>query len=325
MIEKIVTDITGCLPHGMYQSFRRFGLSHNRQWLAGRCDLQRFSKGKTIEKGLNQTVLEIKKGLYDYEYFNICFLNNMLSIILKNASEGKVSRVNVVNQKGENIWDSFFVQPYFDLDIHDWNREDCAYKMAEPFPAFDEIFSDRRIKQWGSVYKKFVRFNERTQKYADDEVQNVLGDGKRTLGVLCRGTDYTESKPKGHPVQPELSEVMDLVEQKMDSLHCEVIYLATEDGKIDRLFRERFGEKVRINKRMYYDEIFDENKLNLIKDVHFDREDDDYLKGVEYLSSIYILSKCNALIAGNCGGSQTAVFMNGGAYEETHIYNLGLY
>ena len=118
---------------------------------------------------------------------------------------------------------------------------------------------------------------------------------------------------------------MDYAEQKMQELGCGAIYLATEDGKIDKAFRERFPGKIRINQRRYYDELFDENGLQLIKDVHFDREDDDYWKGMEYLSSLVILSRCESLIAGNCGGSQMAVFMNGGKYRYCKIYNLGLY
>ena len=111
----------------------------------------------------------------------------------------------------------------------------------------------------------------------------------------------------------------------MESEGYEYIYLATEDGRIDKAFRDVFGDKLLINNRNYYDEIYNNQKIELIKDVHFDRDNDDYLKGVEYLSSIVILSKCDSLLAGNCGGSQAAVFLNRLKYKKCNIYNLGLY
>jgi hypothetical protein len=54
-------------------------------------------------------------------------------------------------------------------------------------------------------------------------------------------------------------------------------------------------------------------------------ENEIYNRGIEYLSSIYLLSRCDALIGGNCGGSISALLMNGGKYEFTEIFNLGLY
>ncbi|MDR0507244.1 MAG: hypothetical protein LBH32_10600 [Dysgonamonadaceae bacterium] len=47
--------------------------------------------------------------------------------------------------------------------------------------------------------------------------------------------------------------------------------------------------------------------------------------GISYLSSICLLSRCNALIAGNCGGSAAALYINNFKYEYWHLFNLGLY
>lgn len=57
----------------------------------------------------------------------------------------------------------------------------------------------------------------------------------------------------------------------------------------------------------------------------FDREFDAYLKGEEYLTEIYILSKCNCLLSSRVGILAAALPMNGGKYEEKYIYDLGLY
>lgn len=325
-LESIVVGAMNLLGDGIYSSLRKYGLTHNRAWLIGRSDLYRFSIGKLAKHVEDFTeVAEIKKGFYEYDYFNICFLNDMLSMIVRAIAEKKIPQIELINSKGENLWELFFEQPFCEIDISKKVRVEAKEDTTRPFPAFDEVFSERSIQLWGSMYQKFVRFNPATWEYISKELKEILGDKGRVLGVLCRGTDYTECKPKGHPVQPEIADVMDLAEKKMRELHCDYIYLATEDGKIDNMFRERFPDKILTNQRVYYDEIFKNNRLTWIKDVHFERENDDYLKGIEYLSSLTILSKCTALIAGNCGGSQAAVFMNKGAYEETHIFNLGIY
>lgn len=324
-LEKVIAGSLGILPLGIYQRVRRFLISHNREWLVGRCDLYRCAHNKMGNPATGRRVCHIRKGLYDYQYFNICFVNNVLSLIVEAIAQGMVPRVEIINDKGDNIWETFFMQPFADVDTSSFEDVECECECGKCFPAFDEIFRDREISLWGALYNKFVRLNEKAASYVDEEIDKILEKDKSLLGVLCRGTDYTGTKPKGHPVQPELDEVMNLVERKMREQNYDAIYLATEDGRIDKMFRQRFPGKIRINKRQYYDAIFGECNLSLIKDVHFDREDDDYLKGIEYLSSLIILSECDGIIAGNCGGSQMAVFLNAGYYSYRHVYDLGLY
>lgn len=327
-LTEIVVAILNLHGESGYSKIRAIALKNNRHWLIGRSDLFRFYNGKKVpDISKAEEVAIIKQGLYDYDYFNICFLNNMFSLILKAVMEKKIPQIEIENKAGENIWEMFFCQPFADEGLTISNKKKVYFteKKVEAFPSFDEIFSEKSIAMWGKVYQKFVKFNPKTQQYIDKEVKEILGDEKRVLGVLCRGTDYTGLKPKGHPVQPDVDEILNKAEEKLRELNCDYIYLATEDGKIDKMFRERFPEKILINHREYYDEIFEKNQLTWIKDVHFERENDDYLKGVEYLSSLVILSKCNAIVAGNCGGSQAAVFMNAGRYEDRYIYDLGLY
>ena len=325
-IEKLAVGCLNLAGKHTYQILRENLLQHNRKWLVGRSDLYRFAKGK-LEGNLKQAqkVVEIRKGLYDYEYFNICFLNNVLALLLTYLADGVVPYINICNAKGENIWEQFFEQPYSEK-IKDLTEGGVLEeKNLEACPSFDEVFSDRSVWMWGSLYNRFVVFNKKTQDYMSQEQQAIFTGDRKILGVCCRGTDYTQLKPKGHPVQPKVEDVIAKAKDMMDAYGYEYIYLATEDGKIDRMFREHFPGKILINRRMYYDEIFEDHDLTWIKDVHFDRDNDDYWKGAEYLSSLMILSKCDALLAGNCGGSQMAVFQNHGKYEQVFIYDLGLY
>ena len=79
------------------------------------------------------------------------------------------------------------------------------------------------------------------------------------------------------------------------------------------------------NKRTYYDRIMKEQSLVSIANVRFDRENDEHYKGLEYLSSLVILSRCQGLVAGNCGGTRMALFLNEGRYENCKVFDKGLY
>jgi hypothetical protein len=64
-----------------------------------------------------------------------------------------------------------------------------------------------------------------------------------------------------------------------------------------RKIKAEFSRQIIVNKRVYYDELFYKNNYAMIYQVNFDRKDDLFLKGIEYLSSIYLRSKCHALVA----------------------------
>lgn len=327
-LEKIVVGMINISGDKLYQHIRKYLMRHNRIWLLGRSDLYRNHKKRYVDKITTyQDFCIINKGLYDYQYFNICFLNNMLSLALQSIIEKKIPRIEILNDKGENIWEWYFLQPCCGIDITTKREVELDEEGVCAFPNFQDIYNSRSISLYGKLYQDFLVFNETTNQYIDSELKEIFQEGKRgrILGVLCRGTDYTICKPKGHPVQPEISDIIKVTDKKMKELECQYLYLATEDETIDKAFRMAFPNRVLINKRAYYDEIFKDNKLTWIKDVHFKRENDDYWKGMEYLSSLYILSNCNALVAGNCGGCQAAVFMNNGRYEDVYIFDLGLY
>lgn len=83
--------------------------------------------------------------------------------------------------------------------------------------------------------------------------------------------------------------------------------------------KKRFDNKVIIN-----DKHFHQYSNGLIGDVNDERENDKYYTGLEYLTTIYILSKCTSIIAGRVNGTVIAALMNDG-YEYSYYYDLGVY
>ena len=100
------------------------------------------------------------------------------------------------------------------------------------------------------------------------------------------------------------------------------IYLATEELQVVERFEKEFPNCILTNKRMYFDQ-YDFSNGMYLNDIIIDRERDKYWRGMEYLSSICLLSRCGGLVAGACGGSYGAFYMSNGGYRYTYFWNLG--
>ncbi len=269
----------------------------------------------------------IRHGKYNYRTFSAFYLNNMLGLILKSLMDGYIPVVKnetISEEEKSNNWEDFFCQPFGDANsssvIDETNRNNI-YK-----PAFDYIYDDKKKKLWSYIYNEFIKFNQETENYINDEYNRIL-KGKKVLGIICRGTDYTKTKPKYHPIQPNIEEIIAEADKLMNSGKYTHLYVATEDETYFNMFVDKFGkDRVLSNSRKYYDTLYaqmDENAL--LFSVKFDRENDQYMKGKEYLSSMILLSRCDALIGGHCGGSDMAIYFNNCKYDYLHIFDCGVY
>ncbi|MCI8566643.1 MAG: hypothetical protein HFI39_10060 [Lachnospiraceae bacterium] len=142
----------------------------------------------------------------------------------------------------------------------------------------------------------------------------------RVLGVLCRGTDYRAKRPKGHPVQPELSDVIQKAETVMKKRHCTKIFLATEDQQIADRMRKHFGEE---RVRMYQKSLFTDTKEQYLAEI-CPREEKQQIDR-EYVISMGILARCDCLIAGRTSGLVGVMLLAGKPFEYTYFWDLGVY
>jgi hypothetical protein len=297
-----------------YQKFRirQFAKKYNKQALTKKYQYQKRPQ-----------LMLINHGLYEYGYFNFTFLANMLSSLIEVLFRGYIPVIKLDERhEGWSDWNTFFQQPFSDEStstIISFNKKEGLLSLA-----FETPFHPENLKLWQKIYADFAILNSKTQEYVDNEYTTLL-NGKKVLGVLVRGTDYIQKKPYGHPIQPPVEDIIALSKQKMADLGLDYIYLATEEYRIVEQFEKVFPGKIIVNNRVYYDKLYYSNKFDEIYQVQFDRENDIYLKGLEYLSSIWLLSRCDALIGGNCGGSSSALYLNNGKYIYWHLFNLGLY
>lgn len=273
-------------------------------------------------------IMKIENGEFFYEYFNFCYMHNILSLIVYCTYHNCLPLICINEGKKDLIqWSWYFEEP-FDTSRFSSSLPtvSCPKKFASYQPHFKDIYNADMISVWSSLYRQCVRLNSDTLNYIENEYKTIFSSYKKVLGVICRGTDYTTMKPSGHPVQPCVNEIIEHCQNHMKTSEYDAIYLATEERQIKEAFGAAFPGKILENKRKYYDDIYySSQEISYIKDVHFDRENNNYWMGLEYLSSITLLSRCTSLIGSNCGGTMAAIFMNDHKYEYTHIFDLGLY
>lgn len=287
-----------------------------------------LSNPKKIEDILiNGEYIVIEKSCNRYSSLNMCYINDMLGGSLLALGLGYVPYFHVPYFESENetleknkiIHDDYFLQLFAK------NKKDIVIQATDGL-GYLEIYDKKEVQISAFLYHHLFILNEDTKKYVTNDMEKIrmkTGE-KRVLGVSCRGTDFLTLKPKGHPIQPSVDQILEKVKQYTE--RYEYIYITSEEERVIKIFEEAFPGKIVTNSRKYYDELFfSKNDVTHITQIEFDRENDRYLRGLEYYSSVYILSQCDALIGGNCGATRAALYMNDLKYEEKYIFDLGLY
>ncbi|MCL2792950.1 MAG: hypothetical protein FWD87_07645 [Spirochaetaceae bacterium] len=235
----------------------------------------------------------------------------------------------------ENAWEYYFKQP-FGYSLEDIKNSKNILKQDFVFPKknycndwkyiweMDKENKNKYMDYLKEKYNKYIRFNTNTKTYLENEYNNILKDKDNVLGVLCRGTDYTKNKPADHPVQPEPMEAIEIVKKIIAEKKCSYIYLATEDNEIYEMFKNHFGSIILSNNQLRYksDDLIGKKYLNEIPKER--RQHDAYTSGLEYLSTLYLLSKCSCFFAGITGGTIAVLCMTS-SFEYEYLYYKGLY
>ena len=231
-----------------------------------------------------------------------------------------------------NVWEMFFKQPYgYTLnDISEAKNIIINKQEPSPYPKFlmgqDAFYNNaERIQYFHNLFRKYIHFNTKTERYLFEVKKRIFGDRKDIIGVLCRGTDYALLKPKGHPLQPSPQTVIEDTKKAMEQYNCGTVFIATEDQDILDTFKSHFGsnllyiEQERFNKEnISQGELLAETRRRTNPDF------DPYSAALQYLSAIWLLTQCDSFIGGRTGGTKGVVTVSGGK-KKKKIYDLGIY
>ena len=254
------------------------------------------------------------KVQYPYAYAEA---NGFIPVIRLTQSDDSMYSDN----NGEDIWSKFFVQPYGE-EADNW--EQAQFVCEFPFSVI--TFSDRWLMSRIVDMKvpSLMRtdyINERVKEEIEKQ-RDVLPNPGRTIGVLLRGTDYTTSHLPGHPIMASPEQVMEKIKEYEATGKYDEIYLATEDEDILQKMKEICGDRLR-----YIDQKrFRINPGELLSDQKKERENEGWLKGKEYLTTLKFLSECKSFIAsGGCCGTTCALNSGKDNFDESYVFDLGCY
>ena len=221
--------------------------------------------------------------------------------------------------KTENSWEYYFEQ------LSNYSLDEI-YKSQNVVLGYDKAlyFDDLKrynLKRYSQLWKKYIRLNADIKEKIGDAQKALFHPGERVLGVLYRGTDYNQLKLKNHAIQPEFNELFQFIDQELLNAKYNKIFVSTESETALNHIKKKYGSMViYTNQKRFFD-----TGEKWLSEIKFERNNDRYLRGYEYLETIMILSKCTSLIAGLCCGSVCAKIINNGKYESERLIKKGVY
>ena len=233
---------------------------------------------------------------------------------------------DVEGEESMNVWELYFQQPG-GFSLENISRSKNIIRSCSlPFPDGVEIGFDTKMdeafrKEYAPSYKSYIVPTPEVASYADNKRKDVIKNYQNVLGVLCRGTDYTENKPTGHPIQPTAEQAVAKAKDVMAQYGFDYVFLATEDKRIYNFFKEAFGDRLLFSGQKLYEGM---NGKKFLSELTVANYSERWHNIVDYYSTIYILSKCDGLLAGLTCGSISAFLMSKG-FRYTYFWNLGRY
>lgn len=287
------------------------------------------------EKNSDKTFLVIKinnaglglMGVYNcvLGYLRIAQVNGFIPVIdLKNYNNGYLEE----DELGKvNAWEYYFEQPTtFSLDEVYQSKNvimatGISPREASPIPLNYYYLTNPKVRanKYYNIIKESIKIKPEISEIIDINYNNLL-EGKRVIGVVNRGSDMINAP--GHQIQPDIQEVIYKTKEMLLKWNCQYVFLATEEVLTLEIFKQEFGDKLLFNKS---ERVKIYEKGTPFTDVSFGRENDKFKKGLEYLTTVVLLGKCNCLIGSLVGATVGALGLNMGSYENTYIYDLGEY
>lgn len=231
--------------------------------------------------------------------------------------------------KKENDWNYYFTQPTnFSLDeiYHSKNvilsGLEIQWIEKEKYRA---NYEPKNIEKVHNTVFNYIDFSDEVKVRVEQEICNLNVDFGSTLGLYLRGTDYIKLKPSGHPVQPNVEQAIEVVDNYLNKYRLSSIFLVTEDGEIHDAIKNKYGNKCITPEYDRY--VYGYSGKNFLSnDQHInDLSGDARERGMKYLIKMIILSKCAYLIGGNTNGMWAVNIFAENAFKDKYIFDLGVY
>ncbi|MDR1473103.1 MAG: hypothetical protein LBI41_00860 [Lactobacillales bacterium] len=258
--------------------------------------------------------------------------HNVLGHIMYAVENGLIPTVDMQNYKTSyhekdpvngisNAWEYYFQQPT-SSSLEDAYKSKGAVILSslgyiqEEVPSdFRFIYDKNMLKKHNYYISKYMKLRPEVNKYVKISEKEIFKE-KKILGVFYRGTDYNYAK--GHFTPPKPNVLLAKVRELFLQWGMEWIFLVTEEEEVVKIFKNEFNTKVIITDSSRVKSYSKE--MGAIANF---KKDNNYLKNLNYLRDIILLSKCHSLVCSKANGSAAAIEMNNNKYINRFIFELG--
>ncbi len=259
-------------------------------------------------------------------YIPIVDLKNYYTEMIQNA-----------DRKGlENAWGYYFEQPQSQWDLEKVYQSKNVilgyqnYKADMNLPVLDVPMSEELYQTWAG-YLTVIPLKKELQQQGEELRNRLFPKGARILGASAR-FEYNALSATGNPlihghsVQPSVTEFLDNIRKCMAEWNCDHVFISVDDGDVRNFLKQELGDKAILVERKlpaFYKDGKAKESGQYRKEIN--QELDVRQKSVDYLMELWLLSRCNCLLAGKTSGNAFAYLLNNRQYEQLEIYDRGAY
>lgn len=238
------------------------------------------------------------------------------------------------NNKGKiNAWDIYFTQPFkgYDLKIVLRSKKVIFAKRQRLPLSYDIQWSNLPLTDMDFMTcKQMIKYgmlSDAIINRGNSFINKNFPIGKKILGVSFRRCferlHYFDSEitPLGtHIVRTTLSGLIENIKQFISDFNYDYIFFTADDRESYCTVKKEFGERCVYVQRPVSHHYINNKPVPLdrpdLQVYEFNkRENDCMLRGIEYMTDIYILSKCNSLLAAGGSADLFAYILNDRKYE----------
>ncbi len=315
----------------------RSGMDEQAIWNRNKCfEFGKSNPDKTfcvISRGVNSTEPGLLAWLGDVltgiryceerQYIPVVDLKNYWNNYLELYQLGKI-----------NAWENYFLQVSGEHSLEEvYKSKNVVFedyytmRLRQPdrYP-IDRVLLDKEVRQYyHNLFYKYSDLTPQIKKRLDEEYCSLWKgkEGKCVCGVIIRGTDYRKGKTFLHAIQPEIDDIIHKIEDAIREWKIDYIYVHCEEERIIEKINEAFPGRVFSMPQQRYDSWSVDCK-DIVGSIRFERENDAYLRGEEYLVSTLLVARCDCLISGISGAAVGAAILGDGFANE-YIFDKGVY
>ena len=282
-------------------------------------------KPEVGESGLAK-LIAFTVGFYDMALKKTEDIDTRIVPVVDTGIPGDKNQFN--GGDGRDVWTMFF-EPLGTHSLEEvYDSKNVIVSQEGNVSVNPYLLALKRNPNVPELIRRHVRLNRACEDYCEEVRKQVLGEGSgRVLGVVGRGTDFnnpTITRFRQRPLTPE--ELLGKVADAVQAHGFDRVFLATEDARVFAAFMaSELRDKVLFVPQPRFDLSSEEDRHKLLVDVYQEQEKaggrDGYVETLRYLSILYILSTCDALIGSTvCGATIFAEGYKRGVFEFSDVF-----